>query len=407
MNAREQVIKVIKKMISFSEENEILSDGYKKAMSSILNFVNSPEERVANKLLKEIETSGFLNFHLKKAQEYKVESLAKDFRFYGLEEMELSTQLILKEAVRRGLLINILDKKENFISISNGQKTEYIQQATKTSIDAYSSVLLMENKHITKSLLVANEINTPAGNQYTSLKKAKADFGIYANQGIVIKPNSTNFGIGITILKKNNDQELFNRALEIAFENEDTVLIEYFFDGNEYRFFIIGDRVEGILKRIPANVLGDGLKSIRELVTIKNMDSIRGRGYRTPLEKIRLEEAESMFLKTQELNFDSIPAKNEQVFLRENSNISTGGDSIDFTDDVHQSYKEIAVKAAKALKVEITGLDMMIKDLSIPASKSNYTIIELNFNPAIHIHCYPFIGKNRRLNEKILDAIGF
>lgn len=407
MNARDQVLRVVKKMISFSEENDLLSKPYKDAMDSILNFVNTPEERVANKLLKEINEQGFLDFHLKKAQLYRKESLAKDFRFHGLEDMELSSQLILKEAVRRGLLINILDKRENFISISNGEKIEYIQQATKTSIDAYSSVLLMGNKHITKSLLIENEINTPSGNQYTNILKAKADFGIFQNQGIVIKPNSTNFGIGITILKQNIDQQLYNRALEIAFENEDTVLIEYFFDGDEYRFFVIGNKVEAILKRIPANVIGDGSSSIRELVKIKNKDPIRGRGYRTPLEKIKLEEAESIFLKTQHLNFDSIPSKDEQIFLRENSNISTGGDSIDFTDEIHQSYKDIAIKAAKALKVEITGLDMMIKDITLPASKDNYTIIELNFNPAIHIHCYPYKGKNRRLNEKILDAIGF
>jgi len=91
--------------------------------------------------------------------------------------------------------------------------------------------------------------------------------------------------------------------------------------------------------------------------------------------------------------------------LRENSNISTGGDSIDFTDDMHQSYKDVALAAAKALKVKITGLDMIVRNISVPATSSNYTIIELNFNPAIHIHCYPFVGKNRKLNEKILDAL--
>jgi len=112
-----------------------------------------------------------------------------------------------------------------------------------------------------------------------------------------------------------------------------------------------------------------------------------------------------MFLKTQALDFECIPQNDQIIYLRENSNISTGGDSIDFTDEMHQSYKDIAVAAAKALKVKITGLDMIVRTISEVATKSNYTIIELNFNPAIHIHCYPFIGKNRRLDEKILDAL--
>lgn len=95
------------------------------------------------------------------------------------------------------------------------------------------------------------------------------------------------------------------------------------------------------------------------------------------------------------------------VYLRENSNISTGGDSIDFTDDIPDSYKQIAVQAAKALSVVITGLDMIIPDVSAEATDDNYAIIELNFNPAIHIHCHPFQGKNRKLNEKLMDALWY
>jgi glutamate--cysteine ligase len=140
---------------------------------------------------------------------------------------------------------------------------------------------------------------------------------------------------------------------------------------------------------------------------MKNQDPLRGKGYRTPLEKIQLGEAEAIFLKTQKKNFDTILAPGEIVFLRENSNISTGGDSIDFTDDIHDSYKQIAIKAAIALNVKITGLDMIIKDHTQAATQNNYAIIELNFNPAIHIHCHPFKGKNRKLNEKLMDALGY
>jgi len=65
------------------------------------------------------------------------------------------------------------------------------------------------------------------------------------------------------------------------------------------------------------------------------------------------------------------------------------------------------VRAAQALNVQITGLDMIIPDYTQEATEENYAIIELNFNPAIHIHCHPFKGKNRRLNEKLLDILGF
>jgi glutamate--cysteine ligase len=129
------------------------------------------------------------------------------------------------------------------------------------------------------------------------------------------------------------------------------ILIEEFIDGREFRFFVIGDEVVGILHRVPANVTGNGIQSIQELVQIKNQDPLRGKGYRTPLEKIQLGEAEAIFLRSQRKNFDYIPVPGEIVFLRENSNISTGGDSIDFTDDIPDSYKQIAIKAASALNV--------------------------------------------------------
>ena len=170
---------------------------------------------------------------------------------------------------------------------------------------------------------------------------------------------------------------------------------------------MIGDEVVGILHRVPANVTGDGFRTVSELVELKNQDPLRGKGYRTPLEKIQLGEAEAMFLKPQHKDFETIPVSGEIVYLRENSNISTGGDSIDFTDDIPDSYKRIAIRAAKALNVKITGLDMIIPDLTAEATDDNYAIIELNFNPAIHIHCHPFHGKNRKLNEKLMDVLGY
>ena len=72
-----------------------------------------------------------------------------------------------------------------------------------------------------------------------------------------------------------------------------------------------------------------------------------------------------------------------------------------------ENHEGGAVEAAKALNVKITGLDMMIQDIHAPATPDNYAIIEMNFNPAIHIHCYPFKGKNRHLNHKMIRALGF
>lgn len=397
----------IQKMMDLFRKLKIDREEYQTSLMHAIQFIENPNQREIYSVLDGISKMGYIPFHLDKARYYLTMSKQNEYNFIGLEDMELSTQLLLREAIRRGVLIEMMDRKENFVKLQRDENIKYVKQATKTSLDNYASVLAMENKLVTKKILCGHGLRVPNGQEYSTVETAKADFPLFQGKPVVIKPNQTNFGTGITILKDNTDEEVYRRAIDIAFEYDSTILVEEFIDGKEYRFFLIGDEVAGILHRVPANVTGDGTKSIRELVGVKNQDPLRGKGYRTPLEKIQLGEAEAIFLQAQNKNFDYIPASGETVYLRENSNISTGGDSIDFTDRIPDSYKQIAIEAAKALKVTITGLDMIIPDYTQDATNDNYAIIELNFNPAIHIHCYPFKGKNRKLNEKLMDALGY
>ena len=398
---------LIQELINLFKKLEINDEEYQNSLAIAMKLAEDPKQRDVFGVLMGILKMGYIPYHIEKAHHYLNESLQKDYNFIGLEDMELSTQLLLREAVKRGVSLEIMDRKENFIRLKKAGNIQYIKQATKTSLDNYASILAMENKLVTKKILTEHGLRVPKGTEYTNADTAKQDFELLKGQAVVIKPNQTNFGIGITILKENTDEHTFQRAVDFAFKHDSTILIEEFISGKEFRFFVIGHEVVAILHRVPANVTGDGLKSIQELVHIKNQDPLRGKGYRTPLEKIQLGEAEDVFLEMQHKNFDSIPEPGETVYLRENSNISTGGDSIDFTDDIPESYKRIAIEAAKALNVTITGLDMMISDHTQEANPNNYAIIELNFNPAIHIHCHPFKGKNRKLNEKLMDALGY
>ena len=169
---------------------------------------------------------------------------------------------------------------------------------------------------------------------------------------------------------------------------------------------MLNDQVYAVLLRVPANVKGDGKHTIEELVIQKNRDSLRGRDHRTPLESIQLGELENLMLKGQGYRMDSIPENGEIVYLRENSNISTGGDSIDVTDQIPDDYKKIAVDAVSALGVKICGIDLIIENTEVPASNKNaYGIIEANFNPSMYMHIYPYKGKSRRLTMHIIHYL--
>jgi glutamate--cysteine ligase/glutathione synthase len=325
----------------------------------------------------------------------------------GYEALELSTQMIIKEAINRGIEVEVLDWDDNFIRLIKDSKIEYLKQATRTSADKYISPLIMENKEVTKLILREKGLNVPRGHTIKSIDDYNTKTLEFQGKDIVIKPKSTNFGQGVVILKNPYTDYDVKNALEQAFKFDQSVLVEEFISGKEYRFLVIDDEVIAILHRVPANVTGDGKHTITELVEEKNKDPLRGKGYVTPLEKINLGVIEKEYLAFQDKDFNTIPIENELVYLRENSNISTGGDSIDFTDDIINEYKIIAVEAAKAVGAKICGADIIINNIKDLPNNENYSIIELNFNPALHIHDFPYRGINRQAEKKVLDLLGF
>lgn len=359
----------------------------------------------AYQLVEAVKREGYVAACLNLAKQYKDEAYKARFIFKGYEDMELSTQILLKEAVKRGITIELLDRADNFVALKKYGETEYVKQATKTTKDNYISVLLMENKVVTKKILKDKGINVPMGGEWYQLEDALCHLSDLKNKPIVIKPKSTNFGKGISIFPEGTKEEDLESAFKEAFKHDNTVLVEEFIKGKEYRFLVIGEEVVGILHRVPANVVGDGVHTIKELVSLKNQDPLRGKGYRRPLEKIHLDETARLFLKAQGLDFESIPEEGRCIYLRENSNISTGGDSIDYTDLICDHFKQLAVEASHAVGAKICGVDMMIENVA--DSKSSYAVIELNFNPAIHIHSYPYKGKERNIAHKILKLLGF
>ncbi len=324
----------------------------------------------------------------------------------GYEALELSTQLVIKEALRRGHAVDVLDAPTCFIRLSGNGRTEYVRQATRTAADSYVSALIMENKKVTKQLLREAGLRVPEGRDYKDAAAAHADFASWEGRSIVVKPNSTNFGIGVSLLPTPFTELQYRSAVEAALGEDETILIEELLSGEEYRLLVIGGETRAVLHRIPANVQGDGRQTIAALVAAKNADPLRGKGYKSPLEKIRMGREEEEYLHAQGLDFNSIPAVGARVCLRRNSNISTGGDSLDLTDATHPGYLELAAAATAAVGARISGVDMLIDDVRSAPEAHNYGIIELNFNPALHIHDFPYQGKNREVEKPVLDLLG-
>ena len=291
--------------------------------------------------------------------------------------------------------------KDNFLKLSNGDKVEYVKQATKTSKDAYIVPHILENKHVTKKLLKRSGFRVPSGKFYTTVEEAMKDYSLYQKSKVVVKPKSTNFGTGITFVEK-GQKSLYQRAIESGFAHGDSVIVEEYCKGQEYRFLVIDGKVIGVVKREPANIIGDGKHTIKELVHAKNYDPTY---YRDPKTHLSLGKMERSILQKQRLNPSSIPKKNRKVFLRHNSNVSTGGDALDVTEKLHEGYKKLASEATKALSAKICGVDIMISSPKSPPNANNHAFIELNYNPVLFFHAFPYKGKGRDVANPLLDLL--
>lgn len=340
--------------------------------------------------------------------------MTQPYHLEGFEDLELSTQILLREAFRRKLNVEILDRSAQFVRLRKGNHVEYVKMATMTSKDSLASYLIMENKAVTKHILAEYGLLVPWGQICLPAGQAgKSDCaklpGRLQKSKIVVKPNSTNHGLAVSILDPKFSLSDFQRALDNAFQYDSSVIVEEFIEGVEYRFLVIAGKVRAIVHRVPANVVGDGVKTVRQLVEEKNQHPYRGNGFNHPLQCIQMGKIEGLVLAEQGLSVNSVPPKGAQIFLRKNSNVGTGGDSIDSTDVVHDSYKHIAEEAVRAVGAQISGVDMIIKSCAEPAAATDdsYAILELNFNPAIHMHAYPYQGKSRDVSGIILDFLGF
>src|SRR5699024_7678030 len=129
-------------------------------------------------------------------------SLERPYALTGFEDMELSTQILLFDAIQQGLEISILDRSDQFISLKYGDHLEYVKNGNMTALDSYISPLIMENKVVTKKILAKHGFSVPASMEYTNQEQAVRDYQLFANKAFVVKPKSTNYGLGISIFKE-------------------------------------------------------------------------------------------------------------------------------------------------------------------------------------------------------------
>ncbi|MCK4030169.1 bifunctional glutamate--cysteine ligase GshA/glutathione synthetase GshB [Streptococcus iners] len=384
-----------------------LDDYYSQLIAQAEAALQDTRLTLSGKIAEQVEDGSLEHFGQQQGKTFHDHAWTAPYALKGYENMELSTQMILFDAIQMGLHVEILDEEDQFLKLWHGDHIEYIKNGNMTSKDNYVIPLAMANKVVTKKILDQAGFPVPAGAEFANKEDALRYYGQVASSAIVVKPKSTNFGLGISIFQDPASQADYEKALDIAFSEDSHVLVEEFVAGTEYRFFVLDGKCEAVLLRVAANVVGDGSSTIRELVDQKNQDPLRGRDHRSPLEIINLGDIELLMLEQQGYTPDTVLPEGVQAFLRGNSNISTGGDSIDMTDQMDESYKQLAAAMATAMGAWACGVDLIIPDRTKQASKNepNCTCIELNFNPAMYLHTYTYAGPGQSITPKILRKL--
>ncbi|MFV0364954.1 MAG: glutamate ligase [Mangrovibacterium sp.] len=318
----------------------------------------------------------------------------------GYENFEATTQIILRELIRRGLPFDIIDADNNLIVVHHEGREYPILEGTISDGNSLIAYWISNDKWMTRQFLQRKNVRQANA---ILLRKENFDFADLKRLTfpLVVKPADTDHGIAVSTNICSTEE--LQQAIAVAFQHSKRVIVEEFFMGQEYRFLVIGGEVRAIAYREPANVVGDGKSTVQELINQKNTN--RGDDYRHPLLKIKIDDEVERHLANQHLHLDTVLNKAQKIYLRQNSNLSTGGDSIDVTDTMPDYYKEVARQAAAAAELNIAGIDIIIDDLQAKPSEKNYIVVELNAPAMLSMHDYPYIGKNRNVEKYVLDVI--
>lgn len=328
----------------------------------------------------------------------------------GVRGFNLCAYLVALEGWRRGLTLrwylsapsesNIkmigFNPMAKTFSLTSKDKTHYFFRSRGDKV-ANEAVDICGNKQETKDYLSKSGLPTPGGRRFTNddTNEEVVQYALSIGFPLVVKPTFGSLGKGVST--NIQDEESLKRALEYVRSelNYTDIIVERFFVGEDIRVYVVGDKIAGAIKRIPANIVGDGVNSIKRLIEIKNQERKKNPHLSTRL--ILVDEEMLSYIHNQGYSTDSILQKDERIFLKGIGNVSSGGDSVDITNELSTEVKNVAIDAVNA----IPGLHHAGVDLIVGRNRS--VIIEINPTAGISLHTFPSEGSSRNVPAAIID----
>ncbi|MFT3756687.1 MAG: cyanophycin synthetase [Pseudoxanthomonas sp.] len=329
------------------------------------------------------------------------ESERDDFiRYAQKRALGPSTASLVRAAVDRGipwLRVN----SQSLVQFGHGKYQQRIQ-ATITGKTPYISVELASDKEETNKILGALGLPVPRQHLVTSQDQA-----VRAAQRlggpVVLKPYNGNHGRGITINITGEDE--IRAAFDAAREHSRSVIVETFQVGDDHRLLVVNGVLVAATRRTPGHVVGDGTRTIAALVEIVNQDPRRGVGHEKVLTRLELDREARLMMERVGYDEASVPKPGEVVYLRSTANLSTGGTATDVTDVIHPDNRDMAVRAVRAIGLDVGGVDFISPDITESYKSIGGAICEVNAAPGFRMHVAPSEGTPRDAAGPVIDML--
>jgi GNAT-family acetyltransferase (TIGR03103 family) len=290
------------------------------------------------------------------------------------EHLNPYAEIIVTEARRRGIGVRVLDAEGGYFRLTNGG----VSIDCRESLSALTSAVAMsrcDDKRVTRRLLKAAGLSVPA--------QREADDGegdlafLHQHKRLVVKPARGEQGHGVQIdIRTKRD---LKTAIRRARLHCPTVILEQLCPGMDLRIIVIDWRVVAAAVRRPAEVLGTGSHSVRQLIEKQSRRRAEATGGES---RIPMDEETERCVRAAGYDFDTVLPEGLALPVRRSANLHTGGTIHDVTDRLHLTLVEAAENAARALDIPVTGLDFMVDAPYRP----NYVIIEANERPGLANH---------------------
>jgi len=321
-------------------------------------------------------------------------------RYAQRREFGPSTGSLVKAAEERDIPWLRLNQY-SLVQFGQGRYQQRIQ-ATTTGRTSNIAVDLASDKEETNGIL--RDLGLPVPQQL--LVRTRRDAIRAAERvgyPVVLKPLAGNHGRGVSINLRTPDE--VETAFDKASEHGKTILVESYIEGFDHRLLVVNGDLVAAAKRVPGHVVGDGKHSIGELVDIVNEDPRRGVGHEKVLTRLEFDHQAERLLAKLGYDHETVPEKDEFVYLRSTANLSTGGTAIDVTDVIHPDNREMAIRAINAIDLDIGGVDFLTKDITESYREAGGGICEVNAGPGFRMHVAPSEGTPRDVAGPVIDML--